>query len=274
MSKELHCLTQEKEGGTVGTNIHFYLTHTEISCIPKDWSVTFAQIVIDHRPQKDDSNWVWITVGGYLIDYPYELTTSATNMVSAKTMWNSVISTSGAKYGGIDIKNMYIKTLFDQNEYMQTPLKFFSRQHYWPLQSVGESPKWLCIHGDLTWHVEFTTSRHLGKQAAVPGRHYVGRTGCHIYGWSARWSRTHLGYTRKVKHQTGIFQITTLVHLQGTIHWSMYESFATTGHSLLTHGISPTILFWRCQPSGIDDNQEHPSGANLKKILLHLKNLS
>jgi hypothetical protein len=40
----------------------------------------------------------------------------------------------------------------------------------------------------------------------------------------------------------GIFLITTLVHLQGTIHWSMYESSATTDHSSLTHGISPTIL--------------------------------
>ncbi len=109
---------------------------------------------------------------------------------------------------------------------------------------------------------------------AVPSRHYVGRTGCHMYNWSARWCRTHLWYTRKVKHQMGIFQITTLVHLQGTIHWTMYESSATTGHSLLTHGISPTILFCICQPSGIGDKQECLAGVNLKKILLHLKNLS
>jgi hypothetical protein len=109
---------------------------------------------------------------------------------------------------------------------------------------------------------------------AVPSCHYVGRMGCNIYDWSARQCRTHLGYTRKVKHQTGIFQITTLVHLQGTVHWSMYKSFTTTGHSSLTHGISPTILFWRCQPSVIGDNQECPAGVNLKRILLHLKNLS
>jgi hypothetical protein len=54
--------------------------------------------------------------------------------------------------------------------------------------------------------------------AAVPSCHYVGRMGCHIYGWSARQCRTHLGYTRKVRHQMGIFQITTLSHLQGTVH--------------------------------------------------------
>jgi hypothetical protein len=37
------------------------------------------------------------------------------------------------------------------------------------------------------------------SRTAVPSRHYVGRMGCHIYGWSARQCRTsHLGYTRKV----------------------------------------------------------------------------
>jgi hypothetical protein len=41
----------------------------------------------------------------------------------------------------------------------------------------------------------------------------------------------------------GISQITTLVHLQGTVHQSMYKSSATTDHSLLTRRISPKILF-------------------------------
>jgi hypothetical protein len=37
---------------------------------------------------------------------------------------------------------------------------------------------------------------------------------------------------------------------------------------LLTHGISPTILFLRCQPSGIGDNQERPAGVNLKRYIV------
>ncbi len=48
---------------------------------------------------------------------------------------------------------------------------------------------------------------------AVPSHHYVGRIGYHMYGWSARQCRTILGYTKLVKHQTGILQITTLVYL-------------------------------------------------------------
>jgi hypothetical protein len=46
-------------------------------------------------------------------------------MVSAKIMWNSVISTPGAKFGGADIKNMYLKTPLDGYKYMQMPLKLF-----------------------------------------------------------------------------------------------------------------------------------------------------
>ena len=125
MSKELHRLAQGKEGVTVGTNTIFYLTHDEIRRIPKDRTVTYARIVIDHRPQKDDPNRVRITVGGNLIDYPYELTTRTADMVSAKIMWNSVISTPGAKFGGADIKNMYLETPLDRYEYMRMPLKLF-----------------------------------------------------------------------------------------------------------------------------------------------------
>ncbi len=116
MSKELHRLAQGKDGVTVGTNTIFYLMHDEIRRIPNDRTVMYAQIVINHRPQKDDPNQVRITVGRNLIDYPYELKTCTANMVSAKIMWNSVISMPGAKFGGADIKTCISKCrLIDTN---------------------------------------------------------------------------------------------------------------------------------------------------------------
>jgi hypothetical protein len=75
MSKELHRLAQGKVGTTVRTNTIFFLSPDKIRRIPKDCTVTYVRIVIDQRPQKDDHNHVRITVGGHLIDYPYELTT-------------------------------------------------------------------------------------------------------------------------------------------------------------------------------------------------------
>ncbi len=40
-------------------------------------------------------------------------------------MWNSVISTPGAKFGGTDIKKMYLKTSLNCYKYMQMLLKLF-----------------------------------------------------------------------------------------------------------------------------------------------------
>ena len=58
------------------------MTIEEIKKIPGDRTVTYARIVIDYRPQKNDPNRVRITVGGNLIDYPGELTTR-----TAATAW-------------------------------------------------------------------------------------------------------------------------------------------------------------------------------------------
>ena len=54
-------------------------------------------------------------------------------MVSSKLLWNSTISTKGARFAGADIKNMYLKTPLDRYEYMRMPLSFIPQdiiQHY------------------------------------------------------------------------------------------------------------------------------------------------
>ena len=70
-----------------------FLSLDEIPLIPGDRVVTYARIVVDFRPQKEDPNRVRITVGGNLIDYPYELTTRTADLTASKVMWNLVIST-------------------------------------------------------------------------------------------------------------------------------------------------------------------------------------
>ena len=47
------------------------------------------------------------------------------NMVSAKIMWNIVVSTPGAKFGSADIKNMYLEIPLDQYEYIRMPIVLF-----------------------------------------------------------------------------------------------------------------------------------------------------
>ncbi len=73
----------------------------------------------------EDPHCVCITVGGNLINYPLELTTRTTELVSLKLLWNSTISTKGARFAGADIKSMYLKTPLDRFENMKMPLSLF-----------------------------------------------------------------------------------------------------------------------------------------------------
>merc|ERR1712155_240657 len=81
--------------------------------------VTYARIVMDFCPQKEDPNQVRITAGGNLIDYPHELTTRTADLTTTKIMWNSTISTKGARYAALDTKHFYLATPLDDPEYMR-----------------------------------------------------------------------------------------------------------------------------------------------------------
>ena len=82
-------------------------------------------IVVDCRPQKLDPNRVRITAGGYLINYPEELTTRTADLTTSKILWNSTISAINAKHMCVDINNLYLCTLLYTLEYMRIPLSAF-----------------------------------------------------------------------------------------------------------------------------------------------------
>ena len=82
--------------GQKGTNVMFVMLPSDVPNIPKDRATTYAQVVIDHRLQKDDPNRIRIMADGNLINYPGELTTRTADITIAKLLWNSVISTPGA----------------------------------------------------------------------------------------------------------------------------------------------------------------------------------
>ena len=106
MGKEFGNMAQgDKKTGTQGTDSIFVMTHKKIANIPKDRVVTYARLVVDYRQQKEDLNRVRMTAGGKLINYPFELITKTADITTAKILWNSVISTEGARYICLDIKN-------------------------------------------------------------------------------------------------------------------------------------------------------------------------
>ena len=101
------------------------MTHDNIKHIPSNRVVTYAKVVVDFRPQKEDPNRIRITAGGNLITYPGELYTRTADLTTSKLLWNSVLSTPNAKYMCLDIKNFYLSAPLDRFEYMKIPLNLF-----------------------------------------------------------------------------------------------------------------------------------------------------
>jgi hypothetical protein len=115
----------DNKTGQKETNSIFVMTHAKIPHIPKDCTVTYAHVVVDFCPQKADPHQIRITAGGNLINYPGKLSTRTADLTTLKLMWNSVLSTPGAK--GWDIKNFYLTDPLDRFEYMKIPIGLFPR---------------------------------------------------------------------------------------------------------------------------------------------------
>ncbi len=111
--------------GQKGTNSIFIMMHAEIQGIPKNQTVTYDHVVVDYCPQKAYPHRICITAGGDLINYPGELSMGTANLTMSKLMWNSVLSTEGAKYMCLNIKNFYLTAPLDRFKYMRMPIALF-----------------------------------------------------------------------------------------------------------------------------------------------------
>ena len=66
---------------------------------------TYANPVVDYRPQKDDPHRIQITAGGNLVNYNGDASVPTADLDTAKLHWNSIISTENARYMCLDLKN-------------------------------------------------------------------------------------------------------------------------------------------------------------------------
>jgi hypothetical protein len=88
---------------------------------------------VNYHLQKEDSNQACITIGGNLIDYLFELTTHTANLTLSKILWNSTISTPGARFLTVDIRNFYLETPMDHHDHMHMKIELFLQEiidHY------------------------------------------------------------------------------------------------------------------------------------------------
>ena len=87
--------------------------------VPKGYRPTHARIVAEHRPQKKEEPYrLRITVGSDRVHYPHDKSQPVADLTTIKIHINSTISTKGARYACLDIKNMYLMSSMPKCEYM------------------------------------------------------------------------------------------------------------------------------------------------------------
>jgi hypothetical protein len=121
-ANEFGRLAQGVGGRVEGTETIFFIHKHEV---PSDRfkDVTYASFVCTVRPQKlDEPNRTRLVIGGNNTNYPFEVGTPTAEMLLAKILWNSVISTKGGRFMTIDIKNFYLMTPLNRPEYFRMKL--------------------------------------------------------------------------------------------------------------------------------------------------------
>ena len=114
-------LAQGVGGRIKGTDTIQFIRKSDI---PEDRrkDVTYGRFVCNVRPEKAEPNRTRFTVGGDRINYPGEVATPTVEMLTAKLLFNSVISTPGAKFMTMDISNFYLMTPLPRPEYLRVKL--------------------------------------------------------------------------------------------------------------------------------------------------------
>jgi hypothetical protein len=119
---ELGRLAQGMPGCTKGTDTIFFIPRHKV---PKERTkdITYGLIACSIRPEKvDEPNRTRLVRGGDRVHYPFDTGKPTADLLTVKLLIHSIISTPGAKFFTMDIKNFYLCTPMDWYEYMRLKL--------------------------------------------------------------------------------------------------------------------------------------------------------
>ena len=108
-----------------GTNAVFFIPP---SAVPIGRTATYLRLVASIRPHKTETHRVRVTVGGNQLDFPGDTTTNCASLTMTKCILNSTISTPGACFIPLDIKNFYYNTPIGRYEYMKISLEILPEE--------------------------------------------------------------------------------------------------------------------------------------------------
>jgi hypothetical protein len=96
--------------------------------ILKDRKITYGKIVCDYKPHKKGKEHVRLTVGGDILDYSGNVTTSTADITTFKILINNTLSTKDAVMMMMDINNYYLGTPLPRFEYMKMVFSRFPEE--------------------------------------------------------------------------------------------------------------------------------------------------
>jgi hypothetical protein len=119
---ELGRLAQGMPSQTKGMDTIFFIPwHKVLKERAKD--VTYGLITCLVRPEKiEEPNRTRLVAGGDRVHYPFDTGTPTANLLTVKLLINSMISTPGARFFTMDIKNFYLCTPMSRYKYMRLKL--------------------------------------------------------------------------------------------------------------------------------------------------------
>ena len=121
-----------------GTDTIDFIPRSEV---PSGETVTYGRIVCTYRPQKEEQNRTRLTVGGNLIICLYDVSAPTSDMITAKLLFNSVISTPGARFLTLDLKNFYLNTPLPTHRFMKMKIEIMPAEiiEKYNLQSIAHN---------------------------------------------------------------------------------------------------------------------------------------
>ncbi len=124
---KLGCLAQGIPVISKGTNTIVFIGRDNVP-IDRQKDVAYGCVCINYRPEKADPNCTRLTIGSNCITYPGDCSAPTVDMVTVKTHLNSVVSTKGACYCTIDLKDFYLNTPMAHPEFMRMKLAELSKE--------------------------------------------------------------------------------------------------------------------------------------------------
>ena len=85
--------------------------------------VTYGQFICNVRPEKKERHRTRFEIGGDRMNYPGEVATPTAEVLVAKLLFNSVVSTPGAKFMTMDISHFYLTTPLKRPEYIRINIR-------------------------------------------------------------------------------------------------------------------------------------------------------